>query len=108
MLLCPNGIRITGLGSVPRYVDNVLRMQVIQEDFDQARIFVLPTEQFSEDDAEVLLANARTRIPPEVNLTVEIAPRLEHTPRGKTPLVVHRPPVHDALRRQGIEPLFTR
>jgi hypothetical protein len=56
----------------------------------------------------VLLANARTRIPPEVDLTVEIAPRLERTPRGKTPLIVHRPPVHDALRRQGIEPLFTR
>lgn len=29
-------------------------------------------------------------------------------PRGKTPLIVHRPPVHDALRRQGVEPLFTR
>ena len=37
-------------------------------------------------------------------LSVEIATRLERTPRGKTPLIVHRPPVHDALRRQGVEP----
>ena len=28
--------------------------------------------------------------------------------RGKTPHIVHRPPVHDALRRSGVEPLFTR
>ena len=73
-----------------------------------ARIFVLPTPEFSRDDAENLLANARTRVPPELNVTVEIAGRLERTPRGKTPLIVHRPPVHDALRSHGIEPLFTR
>ena len=42
------------------------------------------------------------------NVTVEIASRLERTPRGKTPLIVHRPRVHDALRSHGIEPLFTR
>jgi phenylacetate-CoA ligase len=108
LILCPNAIRITGIGCVPNDVRNVLRFQVIQEDFDQARIFVLAGEHFTTADAETLLANARTRIPPEVNLTVEIAPRLERTPRGKTPLIVHRPPVHDALRRHGVEPLFTR
>ena len=31
---------------------------------------------------------------------------LERTPRGKTPLIVHRPPVHEALRRAGVEPLL--
>lgn len=108
VLLCPNAVRVTGLGCLPNDIHNVLRLQVIQEDVDSARIFVLPTAQFTREDAEALLANGRARIPPEVNLTVEIATRLEHTPRGKTPLVVHRPPVHDALRRQGIEPLFTR
>ena len=45
---------------------------------------------------------------PKSTSRVEIASRLERTPRGKTPLIVHRPPVHDALRRHGIEPLFTR
>lgn len=108
VVLCPNAVRVTGLGMVPNDVRNVLRMQLVQEDFESARIFVLPTASFNTDDAEVLMANARARIPEHVNVTVEIAKRLEHTPRGKTPLVVHRPPVHDALRRSGIEPLFTR
>jgi phenylacetate-coenzyme A ligase PaaK-like adenylate-forming protein len=108
LLVCPQAIRITGLGCIPQDVRNVLRFQVVQEDLDEARIFVLPNSKFSVSDAEVLLANARARIPPNVNVTVEIASRLERTPRGKTPLIVHRPPVHDALRRHGIEPLFTR
>lgn len=108
LLVCPQAVRITGIGCVPSEVHNVLRFQVVQENLDEARIMVLPGEKFSTADAEVLLANARTRIPPEVGLTVEIATRLERTPRGKTPLIVHRPPVHDALRRHGVEPLFTR
>jgi phenylacetate-CoA ligase len=108
LIVCPQAIRITGIGCVPSDVDNVLRFQVVQEDFDQARIDVLPGERFSAADAETLLANARTRIPDHVNITVEIATRLERTPRGKTPLIVHRPAVHDALRRHGVEPLFTR
>ena len=108
LLVCPQAVRITGIGCIPQDIRNVLRFQIVQEDLDEARIFVLPDEKFSVNDAEVLLANARARIPPHVNVTVEIAHRLERTPRGKTPLIVHRPPVHDALRRHGVEPLFTR
>jgi len=108
LLVCPEAVRITGIGCIPNDVRNVLRFQVVQESLDEARILVLPTEKFSEDDADVLLANARERIPPHVKVTVEVAQRLERTPRGKTPLIVHRPPVHDSLRRHGVEPLFTR
>jgi len=81
---------------------------VVQVDLDEIRIFVLPTAEFCQQDADQLLDNARVRIPPGVNVTIEVATRLERTPRGKTPLIVHRPPVHDALRQNGIEPLFTR
>jgi len=108
LMVCPQAVRITGIGSIPRDVRNVIRFQIVQENIDESRILVLPTADFSTADAELLLANARVRIPPEVNVSVEIAPRLERTPRGKTPLIVHRPPVHDALRRHGVEPLFTR
>ncbi|HEU4589617.1 MAG TPA: hypothetical protein VFS13_01810 [Steroidobacteraceae bacterium] len=108
IIVVPHSVRLSGIGCLPHDVPNVLRMQVVQESFDETRIFVLPTEEFCKDDAQILLANARARIPDEVNVTVELASRLERTPRGKTPLIVHRPPVHDVLRRQGIEPLFTR
>jgi len=32
----------------------------------------------------------------------------KHVVGQDTPRRVHRPPVHDALRRHGVEPLFTR
>jgi phenylacetate-CoA ligase len=108
VIVCPQSVRMSGIAHLPHEVRHVIRLQVVQENFDSARIFVLPTEEFGAVDAGNLLANARARVPADVNVTVEIANRLERTPRGKTPLVVHRPPVHDVLRRQGVEPLFTR
>lgn len=107
VLVCPAGIRLTGLESVPHNVEHVLRIQVVQDTLDSARIRVVPAPGFCDEDARRLLANARTKVPGEVHLTVEIAQWLERTPRGKTPLVVHRPPVHEALRRAGVEPMLT-
>jgi hypothetical protein len=42
-----------------------------------------------------------------VDFSVEIATWLRRTPRGKTPLLVHAPDVHEALRRAGVEPATT-
>ena len=107
IIVCPDGVRLTGLESTPHEVERVLRIQVVQERLDAARIRVVPMRGFTEDDAAKLLANARTKVPTGVELTVEVAHSLERTPRGKTPLIVHRPPVHGALRRAGVEPLRT-
>jgi hypothetical protein len=85
----------------------VLRIQVVQESFDSARIRVVPAPGFCEQDAAHLLENARAKVPPEMHLEIEVAQYLERTQRGKTPLIVHRPPVHEALRRVGVEPMLT-
>ena len=107
VIACPSGIRLTGLESIPNDVEHVLRIQVVQETLDSARIRVVPAFGFCAEDAEQLLANARAKVPPEMHLEVELAQYLERTPRGKTPLIVHRPPVHEALRRAGVEPMLT-
>jgi phenylacetate-CoA ligase len=104
ILACPTGIRLTGLDSIPDDVEHVLRVQVIQEDVDSACIRVVPAPGFSDADAANLLRNARASVPCDVRLRVEVANWVERTPRGKAPLVVHRPPVHEALRRAGVEP----
>jgi phenylacetate-CoA ligase len=107
VLVCPAGIRLTGLESIPREVEHVLRIQVVQETFDSARIRVVPAPGFGEQEAAHLLENARAKLPPQMRLEIEVAQQLERTQRGKTPLVVHRPPVHEALRRAGVEPMPT-
>jgi hypothetical protein len=43
-----------------------------------------------------------------MRLRIETAQWLERTPRGKTPLVIHRAPVQEQLRQQGVEPSRTR
>jgi phenylacetate-CoA ligase len=107
VIACPTGIRLTGLESIPHNVEHVLRIQVVQETLDSARIRVVPAPGFCAADSDRLLENARSKVPGEVRLTVEVAQWLERTPRGKTPLIVHRPPVHEALRRAGVEPMMT-
>lgn len=107
VIACPDGVRLTGLESIPHDVEHVLRIQVVQETLDSARIQVIPAPGYCQADADRLLENARAKVPAQVSLSVEIAQWLERTPRGKTPLIVHRPPVHEALRRAGVEPMMT-
>jgi phenylacetate-CoA ligase len=107
IMVCPQAARLTGFDTIPREVDHVLRIQVVQEALNSARIAVVPASGFGADDAAKLLENARTRLPDHVHLTLETATWLERTPRGKTPLMVHRPAVHEALRRAGVEPATT-
>ncbi|HTU66040.1 MAG TPA: hypothetical protein VMF52_08830 [Steroidobacteraceae bacterium] len=108
VIVCPEGVRLTGLDAIPNEVERVLRIQVVQETLTSARVRVVPARGFGETDAAKLLANARAKVPAGLDITIEVAHWLERTPRGKTPLIIHRPPVHEALRRAGIEPLTTR
>ena len=108
ILVCPTGVRLTGIDHIPRDVDNILRIQVIQESLDDVRILVLPAPGYSERDAALLLQNARAKVPESMRLRIETAQWLERTPRGKTPLVIHRKSVQEQLRRQGVEPMQTR
>ncbi len=104
VLACPAGVRVTGLESFPEAVEHVLRVQVVQEAIDSACIRVVPAPGFNEHDAAGLMRNARTFVPEGVTLRIEVANWVERTARGKAPLVVHRPPVYEALRRAGFEP----
>jgi phenylacetate-CoA ligase len=108
ILVCPKGVRLTGIDHIPRDVDHILRIQVIQESLDDVRILVLPAPGYSERDAAELLKNARAKVPESMRLRIETAQWLERTPRGKTPLVIHRQSVQEQLRRQGVEPMLTR
>jgi phenylacetate-CoA ligase len=108
ILVCPEGVRLTGIDQIPRDVKHVLRIQVIQENLNEVRILVLPAAGYGERDAAQLLENARAKVPSSMQLSIETVQWLERTPRGKTPLVIHRAPVQDQLRRQGVEPSRTR
>jgi phenylacetate-CoA ligase len=108
ILVCPKGVRLTGIDHIPRDVEHILRVQVIQESLEDVRILVLPAPGYTERDGAQLLQNARAKVPDTMRVRIETAQWLERTPRGKTPLVIHRQPVQEQLRRLGVEPMLTR
>jgi len=97
-LISPEGVRVTGINHFPRDVANVVRIQVIQEAADHVRILVLPDAGYSSRDAEQLTRNARAKLPAAMRISIEPVDELERTAAGKTPYVIHRPPVQELLR----------
>jgi phenylacetate-CoA ligase len=96
-LLTPEGARITGINHFPREVEHVQRIQVIQEELAEVRLLVLADAGYSARDEQRLLRNVRAKLPASMRVTVEVSERLERTALGKTPFVIHRPPVRRLL-----------
>ena len=90
-LVTPAGGRLMGIDHIPRGVENVIRVQVIQERPDFVRILVVAKRGFGDADRAQIAENARRKIPPEMTVSIEITGALEQTAGGKTPLVVRRP-----------------
>ena len=89
---------LTGVNQIPRGVERLLRLQVVQETPRKVVLRVLPGPGFGAQDAEKLLRNARLKIPATVDVHVEIASDLQRTKAGKTPFVIHSQAVKEALR----------
>jgi phenylacetate-CoA ligase len=97
ILITPEGAKVTGISHFQRDVPNIVRIQVIQESATRVVILVLPEEQYCELDRERLLRNVREKLPKSMHVEVRAVSALERTARGKTPFVIHRPPVKELL-----------
>ncbi|MER3465820.1 MAG: hypothetical protein C4340_01015 [Armatimonadota bacterium] len=89
-LVGPHGARITGIDHIPRGVENIIRSQVIQETLTRVKILVVPKPEFSDAEVEQLLANAASKLPPEMEVAVEVVDQLERGKQGKVPFVIRR------------------
>lgn len=97
ILVSPDGVRLTGIDHFQREVQNLRRIQVIQEGLDHVRVLVLGTAAFGEADAAQLLANIRRKLPSSMRVALERVETLERTSLGKTPFVIHRRAVRTLL-----------
>jgi phenylacetate-CoA ligase len=102
VLMAPDGAGVlTGVNHIPRSVENLVRLQVVQETLNRIVLRVLPAAEFSDADAWRLMRNARLKIPASIDVRIELVDALQRTERGKTPFVVHGPTVQAALRKLG-------
>jgi phenylacetate-CoA ligase len=89
-LVAPDGARLMGIDHIPRGVKNVLRTQVIQERPDLVRVLVRPTSGFGDADRAAILANAAKKLPPPIQVSLDVESDLERTAAGKVPFVIRR------------------
>jgi phenylacetate-CoA ligase len=97
ILVTPDGVKVTGISHFQRDVANIVRIQVIQESASRVVILVLPMEEYTDRDRDRLMHNAREKLPRNMHVEIRSVTALERTARGKTPFVIHRPPVKELL-----------
>ncbi len=92
-LVSPDGGHLMGIDHIPRDVENIERMQIIQEAFDFVRILYIPTPAFSEKDRQMILHNVELKLPKTMRVQLEPVKELERTETQKRPFVIKRPGV---------------
>ncbi|MBV9654472.1 MAG: AMP-binding protein, partial [Acetobacteraceae bacterium] len=87
-ILSQAGHRIPGLNQLPREINHLLQMQIVQRRPDCIVIRALVRPGFDAGDRERLMANARAKIPPTITIEIETTDRLESSAQGKTPFII--------------------
>jgi phenylacetate-CoA ligase len=88
-LISPTGGRLVGIDHIPREVDNILRLQFIQEARDFVRILILAKAGFADRDRQQIVANIGRKFPPDLRYSLEVVDSLEGVGH-KTPLVIRQ------------------
>jgi phenylacetate-CoA ligase len=89
-LVSPDGAHLMGIDHIPRDVEHVVRMQVIQESPYRVRILVVAAEGFNEQDRQQILHNAALKLPAEMQVEVEVVQELVRTAQNKVPFVIRK------------------
>ena len=89
-LVSPSGEKVYGLCNLPRGLENILRLQVIQHAVSDVELRILPTSDYNESDYRKLITNARSRIPGSMRIHVRSDGNFERTKMNKTPFVIRK------------------
>jgi hypothetical protein len=90
-LVAPDGAILMGIDHIPRGVDHVVRMQVVQESPTRVRLLTVPGPGFGDPDREAILRHAAMKLPPPMRAEIELVSELHRTPAGKVPFVIREP-----------------
>lgn len=89
-LVAPDGARIIAMNHLPREVEHISQMQIVQESLTSVVIRVVPERGFGSADSATIEANARQKLPDKMVVRIEVAQALERTAAGKTPFIIRR------------------
>ncbi|PKF61435.1 hypothetical protein CW745_08845 [Psychromonas sp. psych-6C06] len=89
-LLGPDRQQLIGINQIPKFIDNVVQMQFVQDKLDHVNLYVVPEAGFNSENQAELLKSARKKIPDSVIINIIVTDKLEKTKAHKTPLVIRR------------------
>lgn len=89
-LISDAGTFLEGMGTIAADVSHVLQAQIVQERLDRVVVRVLALQGFSEDDRNIMMKQARRKIPESMQVTIDVVDALERLPSGKVPKVIRR------------------
>ena len=84
----PDGRRLIGINQIPRGLDDVVQMQIVQRDLKGIDIYVVVKADFPGSLQDKVMERARTKIPDSLDIRLHQVDRIERTALGKAPLVV--------------------
>jgi phenylacetate-CoA ligase len=84
----PAGVHVIGINQIPRGLEGVLQMQLVQRARDRVEIHVVPQHDLPESLREQIIRQARTKIPDTVALDLCVVDAVQRTAAGKAPLVI--------------------
>lgn len=84
----PDGERIIGINQIPRGLSGVIQMQLVQRRKNRVDIYVVPEKDLSPSLKDRIIKQARSKIPPSVELGLHQVDRIQRTKSGKAPLLV--------------------
>jgi phenylacetate-coenzyme A ligase PaaK-like adenylate-forming protein len=90
VLISPNGAKLTGIDHIPRGVAGVIRAQFIQESATDIRLLIIPADDFNDRSRALLMEHAALKLPPPMQVRIELTTQLERAASGKAPLVIRR------------------
>jgi len=89
-LLSPHGQTLIGMDHLPKEINRIVRMQVVQEALDEVRVLVIPAPGFGDADRGLLMTNIRRKIPNDMKVRIELVAAFHPLPNGKIPYVIRK------------------
>jgi len=89
-LVSPRGEVLTGMDHLAFEVENVIRLQLVQDSPHSVTMNVLATARFGEADRKLLARNIAIALPDDMKVEVRSVERLEVAASGKTPYIIRR------------------
>lgn len=88
ILIMKDGRRVGRLDPVFKGLISIKEAQIIQEDYDNVTLKIVPGKNYNENDARVVISELKKRLGNEVNIRVEIASEIKRTSSGKYRAVI--------------------